>query len=77
MSLRRAGRMHHLGIGADHRGKRVLALIDETTVTVIHLDTGEILSTHNIDPDRSYWRNQNKSPADGRALEVTHVATQM
>jgi len=62
MSLRRAGRMHHLGIGADHRGKRVLALIDETTVTVIHLDTGEILSTHNIDPDRSYWRNQQQEP---------------
>ena len=62
MSLRRAGRMHHLGIGADHRGKRILALIDETTVTVIHLDTGEILSTHHINPTRSYWRNQQQEP---------------
>jgi len=62
MSLRRAGRMHHLGIGADHRGKRILALIDETTVTVIHLDTGEILSTHDINPTRSYWRNQQQEP---------------
>ena len=61
-SLRRAGRMHHLGIGADHRGKRILALIDETTVTVIHLDTGEILSTHTITADRSYWRNQQQEP---------------
>jgi transposase InsO family protein len=61
-SLRRAGRMHHLGIGADHRGKRILALIDATTVTVIHLDTGEILSTHTIAPDRSYWRNQQQEP---------------
>jgi len=51
MSLRRAGRVHHLGIGAHQRGKRILALIDETTVT--HLDTGEILSTHDINPNRS------------------------
>ena len=62
MSLRRAGRMHHLGIGATHRGKRILALIDETTVTVIHLDTGEILSTHQINPNHSYWRNTQKVP---------------
>ena len=62
MSLRRAGRMHHLGIGAHQRGKRILALIDETTVTVIHLDTGEILSTHDINPNRSYWRNNQQEP---------------
>ena len=54
---RRAGPLHDLGIGAHNRGKRVLALIDETTVTVIRLDTGEILSTHDIDHTRSYWRN--------------------
>jgi transposase InsO family protein len=62
MSLRRAGRMHHLGIGVEHRSKRVIALIDETTVTVIHLDTGEILATNTIDPDHSYWRNKTKEP---------------
>jgi len=62
MSLRRAGRMHHLGIGAHQRGKRIPALIDETTVTVIHLDTGEILSTHDINPNRSYWRNNQQEP---------------
>lgn len=62
MSLRRAARMHHLGIGAHHRGKRVIALIDETSVTVIHLDTGEIIATNTIDPERSYWRNTQKAP---------------
>ena len=62
MSLRRAGRMHHLGIGIEHRGKRVIALIDQTTVTVVHLDTGEILATNTINPDRSYWRNNQKEP---------------
>jgi len=62
MSLRRAGRMHHLGIGTANAGKRVLAIIDAHAVTVIELETGEILSTHHIEPDRSYWRNQQRSP---------------
>jgi transposase InsO family protein len=62
MSFRRAGRMHHLGIGATHAGKHVLALADNTTVTVIHLDTGELLSTNTIDPTNTYWRNTQKAP---------------
>jgi transposase InsO family protein len=62
MSFRRAGRMHHLGIGAAHARKRVLAIADDTTVTVIELATGEILSTHHIDPTKTYWRNQQKRP---------------
>jgi transposase InsO family protein len=68
MSFRRAGRMHHLGIGATHAGKRVLAIADDTTVTVIHLDTGELLSSHRIEPSRSYWRNTQKPRADGPRL---------
>lgn len=62
MSFRRAGRMHHLGIGATHARKRVLAIADDTTITVIELETGEILSTHHVDPDKTYWRNQQKRP---------------
>jgi hypothetical protein len=44
VSIRRAGRMHHLGIGAAHRGKEILAITDMTDVTVIELRTGEVLS---------------------------------
>ncbi|GGH45993.1 IS481 family transposase [Microbacterium album] len=62
ITLRRAGRMHHLGIGAHHRGKRVLAIIDDTTVTITHLDSGEIIATNLIDPARGYWRNQQREP---------------
>jgi hypothetical protein len=54
--------MHHLGIGAANIGKRVLAIADDTTVTVVHLDTGELLSSHTIDPTRHYWRNRQKAP---------------
>jgi hypothetical protein len=62
MSFRRAGRMHHLGVGYAHARKRVLAIADDTTVTVIQLETGEILSTHHIDPAKSYWRNTQRAP---------------
>lgn len=62
MSLRRAGHMHHLGIGVAHAGNPVLAITDHTHVTVIKLTTGEILSEHIIDPNRTYWRNQKKKP---------------
>jgi transposase InsO family protein len=62
MTLRRAGRMHHLGIGAAHARKRVLAIADDHHVTVTDLTTGEVLSTHHIQPDKTYWRNQNKQP---------------
>ncbi|WP_375384204.1 hypothetical protein [uncultured Microbacterium sp.] len=54
--------MHRLGIGAEHRKKRVILIADETTVTVVHLTTGEILATNTINPDRSYWRNTQKEP---------------
>ena len=54
--------MHHLGIGRHHAGKRILAITTETTATAIHLDTGEILSEHHIDPAHNYRRNQLKPP---------------
>ena len=61
--MRRAGKMNHLGIGYTQRGTRVPATTaDDTTVTVIQLETGEILSTHNIDPAKSYWRNTQRAP---------------
>jgi len=62
ISFRRAGRMHHLGIGAAHIGKRALAIADDTTITVVRLDTGEIVSTHTIDPTKGYWRNTQRAP---------------
>jgi transposase InsO family protein len=62
MTLRRAGRMHHLGAGIANARKRVLALADDHQVLITDLSTGEILSIHLIEPNKSYWRNQNKEP---------------
>jgi transposase InsO family protein len=62
VSFRRAGKMHHLGVGYAHRSTRILGIADNTTVTVIAIETGEILSTHTINPAKNYWRNTQRAP---------------
>jgi hypothetical protein len=70
--------MHHLGIGAAHARKRVLAFADDHQITVTDLNTGEILSTHHIEPNKTYWRNQTKQPGRWPSPKhVTDVATQV
>ncbi|WP_344752181.1 hypothetical protein [Gryllotalpicola koreensis] len=54
--------MHHIGIGRAHAGRRAIALADEHEITVIDLPTGEVLSTHPIQPNKSYWPRQSKEP---------------
>ena len=40
----------------------MLLIADDTTVTIVHLATGEILGTNTIDPEKTYWRNTMKAP---------------
>ena len=61
--------MHHLGIGAVHRCREILAITDVTNVIVIELRTGEVLSAHDTDRTRAYWRNKQRSRWPG--LPVT------
>jgi len=55
VSLRRAGRMHHVGVGRAHKTKPVFLIIDSRKVIVTDLRTGEILGEHKIEPTRAYW----------------------
>lgn len=55
VTMRRAGQMHKLGIGRAHAGERVTLLIDQTTVTVTHQTTGEVLGEYLIEPTLKYW----------------------
>ena len=48
VSLRRAGKMHHLGVGRGHRDKRVTLIVDHIKVSVVEKKTGEVLSEHEI-----------------------------
>ena len=57
LSLRRAGKMHHLGVGIEHHFKKVFVVVDHYRVSVIEKTTGEVLSKHTIEPARVYWTN--------------------
>jgi hypothetical protein len=76
LTLRYASRLHHLGIGRAHAGTKVLILITATTITVIAQPTHQLIATHTIDPDRNYWRNQQKPrPMAGESVtdDATHL----
>lgn len=60
LTLRRAGNLHHLGVGRNHAHKPVLILTDNQTVTITHQTTGEILGTYDINPNHNYWPNKTK-----------------
>ena len=44
----------------------MLILIATQTVTVISKTGHQVLSSHDNDPDKNYWRNKQKTPAKGR-----------
>ena len=54
VSLRRAGRMHHISIGRGHAGKAVMLLIAELDIRVVDFSTGELLRQLTLDPNRGY-----------------------
>ena len=62
LTLRHAGKLHHLGIGIAHANTPILMLIDDHTVNVINPATGQHLASHTIDPNHNYWRNNQKNP---------------
>jgi transposase InsO family protein len=77
LTLRYASRLRHLGIGRDHAGTKVLILVTATTVTVLATPSHELIASHHIDPDRNYWRNQQKSPGRWPGQSVTDDPTQV
>ena len=79
ITLRRAGRLHHLKVGAAHARTARPRHRRRHEVTVVALDTGEILSTHLIEPDQGYWRNTRRDPGrwPGRSLTVSPMSRLM
>ena len=54
VTLRIAGQLHHIGLGRQLHGTRVIMLINDLDVRVIHATSGEIIRTLTIDPTRRY-----------------------
>jgi transposase InsO family protein len=62
VTLRLAGRLHHLGIGRTHARTHVILLVDDLHVRVITATTGELLRELTIDPTRDYQPQQRNPP---------------
>ena len=54
LSLRHAGRLHHIGIGRTHAGTRVLLLVQDLNIRIINAATGELIRQLTLDPTRDY-----------------------
>ena len=54
VSLRRAGRMHHISIGRAHAGHAVILIVNDLDIRVIDATTGELLRHLTLDPERNY-----------------------
>jgi transposase InsO family protein len=53
VTLRHRTRLHHIGVGHAHKGKRVIMLVDGLDVRVVSED-GELLRHLTLDPSRDY-----------------------
>jgi transposase InsO family protein len=54
ITLRVNGRLHHIGLGNEHRGTRVMVLAHDLEVRVIAKTTGELIRKLTIDPAKDY-----------------------
>ena len=50
VTLRVAGRLHHIGIGRTHARTRVLLLVHDLDIRIINAATGELLRELTLDP---------------------------
>jgi transposase InsO family protein len=54
ITLRIAGRLHHIGVGRTYTGTRVLALVQDLHIRIINAATGELLRELTLDPTKDY-----------------------
>lgn len=62
VTLRHASRLHHIGIGRAWNGHRVILLVQDLQITVIHAVTGEVLRDLTLDPTRDYQPQKHQGP---------------
>lgn len=54
ITLRYDSQLRHIGLGREHRGKRVLALVADLYIRVVDAETGELLRELTLDPTKDY-----------------------
>ena len=54
LTLRYQSKLHHIGMGARHRGKTVVLLVADRDIRVVTAEGGELLRHLTLDPERDY-----------------------
>jgi transposase InsO family protein len=54
VTLRHAGRLHHIGIGRTHARTHVLLLVQDLHIRIVNAATGQLLRELTLDPTRDY-----------------------
>jgi transposase InsO family protein len=66
LTLRHAGRLHHIGVGRTHAHTHIVMLIQDLNVRIINAATGELIRQLILDPTRDY---QPRNAPTGRPKE--------
>ncbi len=70
VTLRHAGRLHHIGIGRTHARTDVLILVQDLDIRVVNAATGELLRELTLDPTRDY-QPTGRPPGPARKTQQT------
>lgn len=62
VTLRHAGRLHHIPIGRAHAGTRILLLAQDLDIRIINAATGELLRELQLDPTHDYQALNSRKP---------------
>ena len=54
LTVRHAGRLHHIGVGRTHANTHVVMLIQNLHIRVINAATGQLIRQLTLDPTRDY-----------------------
>jgi hypothetical protein len=54
VTLRHAGRLHHIGLGRTHARTHVIVLVQDLDIRVVNAATGELLRELKLNPDIDY-----------------------
>ena len=62
LTVRHAGKLHHIGIGRTHARTHIIALIADLDIRVVNAVTGKLLRHLTLNPDIDYQPQNTKNP---------------
>ncbi len=73
VTLRHAGRLHHIGIGRTHARTHVILLVQDLDIRIVNAVTGELFRELTLNPDKDYQPQtgpKNRDPAGSAVADV-------